>query len=454
MSFLNLAGRGEEAPLGPESERRIEKLIKINGALMRRVERSMGHAENAFSLFQTAIALDGEVKARTSELKTTVEQLERSNVELTAARDVAERANRTKTGFFTSVGHDLLQPLQAARLTLSALAELEDGDDRKALVFQVEQALSAVEDLLRTILDLSRLEAGALRPSMQPVDVEEVFKSVVLGLLPMARAKGISLRFRAANLWAISDPLMLRRVIQNLAANAVRYTDVGGVLVGARRDGDSVNIGVWDTGPGISVDEQERIFGEFERGAASRRTGSVGLGLGLSIVRRMAEALGHDVRLRSIEGRGSCFWVRAKQASPTARISALAMSTLVSSADMSARVLVIENDNSVSTAMTALLRQWGCEARVVRTIIEASAVISEDHPDIVLADYHLDNGDCGLTAIGLLRATCGDNLPAVVITADRTSGVREAVEAAGCELMLKPVRPAEMRAVIAHLLPR
>jgi signal transduction histidine kinase len=412
----------------------------------------MGQPENAFSLFQTAIALDSEAKARTEELKATLEQLERSNLELTRARDLAERANRFKTGFFTAVGHDVLQPLQAARLTLSALAEMEDGENGKPLVEQVDQALSIVEDLLRTILDLSRLETGVLRPNVQPVDLNEIFRSVTGGLLSLAVAKGVSLRFRNTRFWVMSDPLMLKRIVQNLAANAVRYTEVGHVLVCARPRGKDVCIAVYDTGPGVAAYERDIIFQEFERGEASERGGNVGFGLGLSIVRRMAAALDHQIFLRTEEGRGSCFGLRAKRAAALSGNAGAIARSPAARPNLSARVVVVENDKSVASGMMTLLRQWGCETKIVRNFSETSDLAAGPVPDIVLADYHLDNGETGLKSVRLLRNVFGARLPAVVMTADRTPDVALAVKEAACELMLKPVKPAELRSLIAHLI--
>lgn len=448
-------GETQEAPLTiEEANRRIEKLTKINAALMNRVERSMGQQETAFSLFQTAIALENEVRIRTDELKTALGRLERANLELMAARDAAERANRSKTGFFTAVSHDLLQPLHAARLTVSTLAELEEGGGRANLVSQIDHALSSIEELLKTILDLSKLEAGVLRPSMQAVSLAEVFDSVAVDLEPLARSKGLGLRLRSPNLFVRSDPLMLRRILQNLVGNSVRYTERGGILLLARRRGEDVRLEVWDTGPGIAAAERERIFDEFQRGAASERTGALGLGLGLSIVRRMAEALGHPLDLISREGRGTCFMIRAPREEAPVRpaIRAPVPNRIYGLA--SARVIVVENEETVIRAMRALLEGWTCEARIARHLGEVEAIVRENgfKPDIVLADYHLDRGESGIAAVRRLRDLYGDRLPAIVITADHTSGVVEEVRAAQCELMRKPVKPAELRALISHLL--
>lgn len=443
-------GRFDEA----EAARRIEKLTRINAALMDRMERSIGQQETAFSLFQTAIALENEVRARTDELKNTLGKLERSNQELLAARDAAERADRSKTGFFTAVGHDLLQPLHAARLTVSTLIEMEPDGIRQHLVSQIDHALSTIEELLKTILDLSKLEAGVLRPSIRPVRVSDIFASVALDLEPLARSRGIALRFHETDLAVRSDPLMLRRIIQNLVANSVRYTEQGGILVLARRRGGRVRLEVWDTGPGIPASERERIFDEFQRGTASERTGALGLGLGLSIVRRMAEALDHSLSLVSQEGRGTCFMIAAEQADSFPPAPAPAPGPSPTYGLASARVVVVENEDSVIAAMKRLLERWTCETRVARHLGEVDLVAAEAdfRPDIVLADYHLDRGECGIAAIRRLREVYGERLPAIVITADHTAAVMEDVRSAQCEIMRKPVKPAELRALISHLL--
>ena len=243
-----------------ELQRRLEKLAKINAALMQRVERSMDQQANAYSLFQTAIGLESQVRLKTEELKSALHGLESVNDELTLARDAAESANRIKTRFFTAVGHDLLQPLHAARLSLSAVVETERIVDQRHLLDQIDHALSSIEELLRTILDISKLEAGVMKPSLQPIALETLFQSLALDLEPLARARNLVMTRRPTDLAVLSDPLMLRRIVQNLMVNAVRYTAKGGVKLAARRRGDTVAIEVWDTGPGIPEAERDRIF--------------------------------------------------------------------------------------------------------------------------------------------------------------------------------------------------
>ncbi|MGE0022807.1 MAG: ATP-binding protein [Hyphomicrobium sp.] len=441
-----------------ELQRRNQKLAKINAALMQRVERSMDYQANAYSMFQTAIGLETQVRARTEELNAALNRLERANEQLTGARDVAERANRFKTGFFTAVGHDLLQPLHAARLSLSALAEIHDDQQNRRLIGQVDHALSTIEELLRTILDLSKLESGALKPSLQAVDIAELFRSVVVDIEPIARDKGLVLTHRGLDVDVVSDPLMLQRMLQNLLVNAVQYTDRGRVLLAARKVAGQVRIDVWDTGPGIAPQEQSRIFDEFHRGAAGLRSRAGGFGIGLATISRMSEALGHRVALCSVVGRGTRFSVFAplsperspvRQAPRGPRAAARAYSL------SAVKALVIDNDEGVREAMRALLDRWGCEARIVAGLGEIDILIADEpdfRPDIILADFHLDGGEQGLTAVSRLRRAQGRPIQAVVITADHARETAEAVEAAGCEILLKPVKPAELRALITHLM--
>jgi signal transduction histidine kinase len=446
-------------PLGPTAddlERRILKLQKINAALMQRVERSMDQQANAYSLFQTAITLESQVRLRTEELSNALARLERTNDELSSARDVSERANRFKTRFFTAVGHDLLQPLHAARLSASALAEAADDDRQSTIAARIEHALVTIEELLKSILDISKLEAGVVTPALRPVALDDLFASLALDIEPQARAKDLSLKWRHSGLAVVSDPLMLRRILQNLMANAVQYTDRGGILLLARRRGDGVRIEVWDTGPGISDADRQTIFEEFQRGTAADRPAIGGFGLGLSIVQRMAEALGHPLGLCSRIGRGTRFSVTAGRAAlPDVAASALPSAPIQARALglSGAHIVVIDNDPGVLEAMQALLRRWDCDVYAARSIAGLSGADREDfRPDIILADYHLDDGRNGLEAITLLRQRAGSVVPAVVITADRAPAVADAVRALDCELLLKPVKPAALRALMQHLL--
>lgn len=442
-------------PAGEETQRTFAKLVKINDALIQRVERSMDQQASAFALFQTAINLESRIRVRTDELNSALSNLERVNLELSEARDAAERANRFKTRFFTALGHDLLQPLHAARLSLSELLDAEDAREQQSLGLSIGRALTTIEDLLTAILDISKLDAGVYVPNLQTVALGAVFEHVALGLEPLARKKGLNLVWRPTRFSVHSDPLMLRRIVQNLLANAVNYTTAGSILLAARKRGNNIRIEVWDSGPGIAPAERQRIFEEFQRGSASERSGGIGFGLGLTIVRRMAEALNHTLALDSRPGKGSRFSILAPAATAPALRPASQSNTIEEVAGPLAQpVLVVDNDLSVLEAMQSLLERWGAEVRLARDLDDVGDVLADAafRPAIVLADYHLDNGVVGVEAIRAVRAHTGEATPAILITADRSDTASKAAERAGCELLLKPVRPAELRALMQHLL--
>ena len=349
---------------------------------MQRVEKSMDQQANAYSLFQTAITLEGQVRVRTEELKSALSRLERTNDELMTARDASERANRFKTRFFTAVGHDLLQPLHAARLSASALAEPNGSLNLRRLADRIEHALTTIDELLKSILDISKLEAGVITPSLRPVALDEIFASLAVDIEPLARLKNLSLTWRP-NGWAvISDPLMLRRSLQNLLANAVQYTQKGGVKLAARRRGADVRIEVWDTGPGVPPAERQTIFEEFQRGRAIERPASGGFGLGLSIVQRMAEALGHPFDMCSRVGHGTRFSISAPFAGMAeARAAQSAPASAAFSYGLGgAKVAVLDNDTYVLEAMQSLLESWGCEVRLLQSVSDLDGLIESRLP--------------------------------------------------------------------------
>lgn len=451
--------RGGGAAHG-DLQRRIDKLERINTALMNRVERSMDQQANGYAMFQTAIGLEAQVRVRTEELKLALNRLEILNQQLSLARDRAEQADRVKTRFFTAVGHDVLQPLHAARLSLSALADGAESDEQHKLASQVDHALSSIEELLRTILDLSKLESGTIRANEQPIGLDALFRSLALDLQPLVVEKKLRIVARPTPLVVRSDPLMLRRMLQNLLVNALHYTRSGGILVGARARGDLVRIEVWDTGLGIPEAERERIFEEFQRGSTSGEANRGGFGLGLSIVSRMAQALGHSIELVSRVGRGTRFAIVAPRehsqaALPDSRPAPGTSRPSVPSIGLaSSSVIVIDNDPSVLAAMQSLLSRWSCRTCLVRSSEEIEEVVQAGsfRPDIVLADFHLDGGELGTDSVRRLREVFGERLPAIVITADHGQDTAEATRQAGCELLCKPVRPAELRALMLHLL--
>jgi signal transduction histidine kinase len=437
-------------------QRETAKLKKINAALMSRVERSMDQQLNAFSLFETAIALDRQVRDRTHQLREALHSIERANEGLYRAKQQAEAASSLKSSVLISVTHDLLQPLNAARLTLSALAEMMEAQEAGLLIDQVDRSLVTLEDLLRSLLEIAKLDAGALRPDVRPLALAPLFEQLRNEFAPIAARQGLSLRIRTSPLAVSSDAMMLRRILQNLLANAIRYTRSGGVVMGCRRRNGRICVQVSDTGPGIAHAQQEAIFREFQRGEASA-TDQAGFGLGLSIVRRFATVLGHEVHLSSQVGKGSTFVLELKPAD-LAEVSDEVHETKLSERQYGglegAKILLVENDPSGSEAMAALLEGWGCDVATTPSAADALLRLSElgGAPDAVIADLHLDHGESGLSAIVDIRQHLKLDVPAMIITADYSEKAAKQASLSGLEVLKKPVKPAEMRALLSFLL--
>jgi CheY-like chemotaxis protein/anti-sigma regulatory factor (Ser/Thr protein kinase) len=310
-----------------------------------------------------------------------------------------------------------------------------------------------VEQLLGDLLDVTRLDTGVVKPSLGVVRIDDILRPLAREMAVVAEGHGLSLRHVACGATVATDAVLLRRILQNLLGNALRYTARGRVLVGCRRNGDRLRIEIWDTGPGIPSEKQVEIFQEFRQLDTAPGDRDKGLGLGLSIVERLAAILGHRVSLRSSPGRGSCFAVEVPMA--VAEVVARRVTPQVQGAGFGGiLVLCIENEIAIAEAMTALLSGWSCEVVWGTTADAAMAALGERRPDIVLTDYHLDHGLNGLDVLAGLRARFGSGLPAAVITADRDAAVRQAAEAADCHIAYKPLRPGALRALIAHLVTR
>ncbi|GEP02767.1 ATP-binding response regulator [Methylobacterium oxalidis] len=437
-------------------QRRIEKLERINAALMARVERSMDQQGGAYALFQTAIMLEGRVRSRTEELTGLMRRLERSNEALVAAKEEAETANRSKTRFLAAASHDLLQPLNAARLSVSALTDLPLTPDAVAIASQVERGLQTIEDLIKTLLDISKLDAGIVRPVVKPVALRDLIGGLGASFKPFAERKGLRLRVRGPDLVVASDVVLLQRILQNLVSNAVRYTESGGVLIAARRRGETCRIEVVDTGRGIGEGERDLVFEEFYRGGGGKggegRGEEPGLGLGLSIVRRMAQALGHPLDLASRPGHGTRMALTLPLGTEEAaeEIRAAPIATRLSGA----RILIVENDQSTADALQRLLRNWDAEVSAYRDLAGVAAGVAAGlvAPDLLILDYHLDDGACGLDVAAYLRDIAQAPLPVIVTTADYSPEIESAVSGIGAELVHKPIKPAQLRSLLTYML--
>lgn len=444
--------------MGSEQQEELRKLRKINQALMARVERSMDQQGNAYSLFQTAIGLEEQVRRRTTELSSTLMDLERSNHQLVKAKNAAEQANLSKTRFLAAASHDVLQPLNTALLLMSTLRSEQTGTEGSRLCAQVEHALETMDDLLRNLLYMSRLDAGDVHPNWQVVSLDRLFDSIASDFEPIARVRSLELRVRRSGLHVWSDPTMLRRTLQNIVSNALRYTREGGALLIAGRHRNDVHIRIADTGIGIKPERFRDIFIEFNRCAPSQNEldGSfAGLGLGLAIVERMVNALEMQLTLNSRVGYGSCFKLSLPYREPVPRTGSARSHEASSSARLAdTRILLIENDLTALQAMDTLLSRWGCHLRLASSTQETMDALNSDkswQPDVIIADQHLDNNERGTSIIRVVRQLTGRRVPALVITAAPSDRLWKMADQGRLEVMQKPVKPAQLRALLTHL---
>lgn len=361
---------------------------------------------------------------------------------MAAAKAEAERANLGKTRFLAAASHDLLQPLNAARLFASALVERKLAPGEAGLAAKLDTALQSVEQLLGALLDISKFDAGGVTIERRPFAIAPLMATLAAEVAGAAEAKGLRLVAIPSDAVVETDPMLLRRILQNFLANAVRYTETGGVLIGCRRRGDQLRIEVWDTGIGIAPDQQAAVFEEFRRLGGGT---AEGLGLGLAIVDRLARRLGHPVALRSVPGRGSCFAVTV----PLGTLPAVEVPVPRSATgDLAGlRLLCLDNDPAILAGLTALLGNWGCEVRTAET---PEAALAGERPDVILADLHLGEGRSGLDAIRQMRARWG-SVPGILVTADRSDQAAAEAARLGCPLLHKPIQPARLRAALAHL---
>lgn len=369
----------------------------------------------------------------------------------------AEAAQQSRTRFLAAVSHDVLQPLNAARLFASALRESGSAEEKDRLAARVDVSLRAAEDLLDSLLDVSRLDAGALQAEVSAFDARELLRELQAQYAPVAQSRGLALRVDCGTdpLPVRSDRRLLRRVLQNFLANALRYTRDGGVRLSARVRGDALVLRVWDSGPGIPSHHLSQIFEEFHRlQPPAGGGGERGLGLGLTICQRIARMLGHPLSVRSRVGNGSVFSIRvpraaALRATPPAPPRDTAPESLAG-----LRVLCVDNDPEILDAMRTLLGRWQVDSVQAATVDQALARLAQARIDVALVDFHLHDRLDGLGVIDALRAQAGGDLPAALLTGDGSDAVKQAARARGCVVLTKPVKPASLRAFLAAQLAR
>jgi Na+/proline symporter/signal transduction histidine kinase len=401
--------------------------------------------------FEAAEALERANATLEKRVRDRTEELTRLNSELALAKSTAEDANISKTRFLAAASHDILQPLNAARLYVTSLVERQSGGENSRLVENIDDSLEAIEEILGALLDISRLDAGAMTPSISSFKIGDLMRSLEIEFAPSARAKGLELSFVPCSLPVKSDRSLLRRLLQNFVSNAIKYTPQGRVLVGCRRHGQSLKICVYDTGVGIPIVKRGEIFKEFHRLEQGARIAR-GLGLGLSIVERLARVLNHGIAIDANPAGGSVFSVTVPTAKAINHTAAVTSATPLSRTPMSGALIVcIENDAAILDGMRTLLTAWDAEVIAVSDPEAAIEAIEAAGGRVtgLLVDYHLDRGN-GVAAIRDIRRRFGENIPAILITADRSPHVRAAAREETIAVLNKPVKPASLRALIGQ----
>ncbi|MCP1728425.1 PAS domain S-box-containing protein [Natronospira proteinivora] len=428
-----------------------------NGGFVTSFSDVTEHIETQQALEEANIDLKARIDTRSEqvrdinrELTEEIERRRETEQALQQAKAEAEEANASKTRFLALASHDILQPLNAAKLYLSAVDQSGMSEDNHRLLSRLDTALGSTEDLLSTLLAIAKMEQGAMRPNFRHVRLPSVLEPLIQEYGAMAENKGLILRTRLKDCVVHTDPLYLRRIVQNFLSNAVKYTQTGGVLLGVRQRGETIRVSVWDTGPGIAQAQHQRVFDAFIR---LNEDGESGVGLGLSVAQRMGEQLDSGIYLRSRQGRGSQFAVDLPQGDET-QVSRSHRLADVDQPGPSLTVLCVDDDGENLTALQALLERWGCKVECFLTAKEALAhaeTQTEPHqvPDLLLLDYQLGAGMNGLALAEALRSVWGP-VPVAIVTAMRDADLKQRCQKTGAQLLAKPVKPARLRALINY----
>lgn len=360
-----------------------------------------------------------------------------------AAQREAEQANTAKSKFLAAASHDLRQPIHAQGLFLEVLSRTELNTHQRDLLTSARTASEDSGEMLNTLLDFSRIEAGVIDPQFQSFRLQPLLNKIENELAPQADAKDIVYRSRETHVVVQSDPVLLELILRNLVSNAIRYTNRGGVLVACRQRGDQALLEVWDTGIGIAPEHQQDVFREFHQLGNPERDRHKGLGLGLAIAEGLARTLGHNMSLASTPQRGSVFRLTLPIAT-TIPLTEQSDAPQSKTRLLEVRVLVIDDDEIVREGMLHLLRDWGCECEAAESIGEALALARINTPEVVISDYRLREQRTGVEAITELRALLGESLPALLITGDTAPKRLREAQASYIPLLHKPVSPSQL----------
>lgn len=382
-------------------------------------------------------------------------QVEQVTAELLKRKEEAENATQAKSSFLAAASHDLRQPTHALGLFVTRLGQLPLDPQAREVVNSLEASVQAMQELLDGLLDLSRLDAGNVQAQINSVQISQLFRETQDVLEPIAAEKGLRLRIHFNDLWAVSDGLLLKRMVINIGHNALRYTEKGSVLIACRPcdRGRSVRIEVWDSGIGIAKRHQEEIFKEFYQISNSARDRRRGLGLGLSIVKRSAELLGHLIVVRSSEGCGTRISITLPRTTKPAirNVSAVAPPPLMEDEIKGVKILLVEDDELARDAIMGLLASWGCDVAQAATAAQASEALQSGFvPDLILSDYRLEGDENGLDIIEQLREQAQMKLPACLMSGDTDASLMQMARTAKIPLLHKPVRPAKLRSLLRN----
>lgn len=369
---------------------------------------------------------------------------------LTVEKETAERANAAKTRFLAAASHDLRQPLHAMGLFVSALSERVRSVTTRKLVSQLALSTEALRGLLDSLLDISRLDAGVIQPHITHCCVQALFDKLAHDNAVTASEKNIRLKFVTTRAVVRCDAVLLERIVRNLVANAIRYTERGGVVVGCRGRGAQVCIQVWDSGIGIATHNMDKIFHEFYQIGNPERDRSKGLGLGLAIAQRLARLLNHRIGVASILGKGSVFTLTVPRSTEKQATTELAARVTPGRLPF-ALVVVIDDELAIREATQTLLLDWGCNP-VLADSAETALACLDRRPQVIIADYRLRDGKTGVEVIELIHARYGGDIAAILITGDTAPIRLREAQASGYYLLHKPLAPAQLRALLSHLL--
>jgi signal transduction histidine kinase len=415
-----------------------------------------------FAMIHALFVRDNELVVRDSfairyENERLLEALERERQEVVLARDRAEDASHAKTRFLAAASHDLRQPLHALSLYAAALKLRAADGTESEIALQINRALASLSALVDSLLDISKLDAEAVRPALQRMSVKSLIERIEADFRPVAREKGIEFRVACSENDVESDPVLLERIVRNLVDNAFKYTRAGSVALSAEHDENSVRITVRDTGPGIPENEREMIFEEFYQIGNPERDRAEGLGLGLAIVRRLSHLLGLRVKLKSEPGRGSQFSIRLPRAPATAALSpAAAPASDSDAAALDGRhILVLDDEPAVRVGMRELLELWGCRVAACSGYEEAERLL-DDYDldvDVIVADLRLRQHENGIDTVRRLRLRMGE-VPALLVTGDTAPERLREAQASGLPLLHKPVSGENLKQGIVAALRR